>query len=470
NITYDIDQSNSNDAVVDPPFPRLLNVANIYSSATLDSTFNLIPEWFAIGFASDGNNTDEMIGVIKNYLHLRQFALHWHIVTTSDAQSRLQSVISSWNISPVHFRLTFYDYSLCRPYTEPYEDWIVAARYMGSICKLALPHILPHDIRYVMSLDTDTVLLDGSLRYYVDCFYQYIQQFQLAEYDERQSIDKRVLDSTPEIPIAVNKKSKTIFDVDEIRKTRFNYTMLPPRPVLALAPDHHHEQPIIAIWPHMVQGTLNGGVMLFDCLGYRRHRIWEQTLQYNYIEWDKRHRSKAKWPQSADQNLLNLLISDNLQSTPVPLRSYSLVLPCSCNYLFPPWIDNNYRKVVCPIETRIKSRSTRPFRMLNEIIYDRLKQKLSSKWDTTALSISVVEARSATAYLKQVGWQQADSVQHENVKSVIKLGPLIYLAHSVGFAKTNDDQLNNLRRFYLTFEDKLLTQVNSWNYRSEQWK
>ncbi|CAF1622145.1 unnamed protein product [Didymodactylos carnosus] len=220
----------------------------------------------------------------------------------------------------------------------------------------------------------------------------------------------------------------------------------------------------------MWNGTLNGGVTLYDCQGYRRHRIWEQMLVYNYLEWDKRFRVKELWPQSADQNLVNLLISNNLSITPIKLRDYVFVLPCSCNYMYPPVIDDNFRRSICPVEMRVGSSPFGTLRMINDIIYERLKKVLTSRGKYNLITVTKAEARSATAYLKQMGWEQAlTQTSNAHFQRTLALGPTVYFGHSVSGYKNNDQVFNQLRRLYLIFDEKYLNKINPWNYNNEDW-
>lgn len=282
--------------------------------------------------------------------------------------------------------------------------------------------------------------MDGSLRFYIDCFYQFIYQFQAAERKESKW-------DNPIIP-TIPRKNEAEFNIDAIRTMHFNYSRHPPRPILAIAPDHHDETSGVNIWPHLFEGTLNGGVVLVDCHAYRRHRLWEQMVQYNYIEYDKRKAFKHQW--FGDQNVLNLLLS-NYMNISVNLRQYTLILPCSCNYMIPPYLTLAYKRHVCPIE-----------QTQERIIKDMLHRRLISNDRNPLVSLTSGPISSESAHiLSQFGWQQRHALaQNKNETALL----IFYLAHSLGGNKMADDSLNRLRRVFVSFDGELLRTINAWNY------
>ena len=415
-------------------------------------------DWIHISFVNDGSNIEDLLGVIKNFLILRQFRLHLHVVTTKEAAHTLTNRISTWKIYDKHFNLSTYDYSHCEPYAHPYKTWILTPRYTGGLCKIAIPYIISDVVRYLMVLDTDLVLLDGSMQFYLNCYYQYIRKFQIAESKERRRLGEREFLSVPSIPRNSYANRSYVFDIDSIRKISFNYSHLIPRPVMAIAPEQHDENTPVSIWPHLKEGTLNTGVMLIDCRGYRRHQIWEQILKYNYLEQEKRSFSR-KETLFGDQNLLNLFLSDYISlPTQGYLREYTLVLPCSCNYIFPSHINDRYRRHVCPIEPRELTvyLDTDNKSGANSEERDRITQL---RFHGRSHVISQLQ-KSETSLMNLMGWEQ----EHLNGDRQIKnRKSVIYIAHSGTVYKDNGHIFNRLRLLYIEFEEKYLRQINCWN-------
>lgn len=414
-------------------------------------------EWINIGFVSDGNNIEALLGLIKNILLLRQFPLHLHIVTTKTASIQITNKFLNWNIHRKHFNFSFYDYTLCEPYVKPYAEWIHIKRYIGSVCKIALPYIISESVKYLLVLDTDIVLLDGSLHFYRNCYYHYIRAFEIAELEERRLLNIESFHKVPPISKKFNQSGSYIIDVENIRQISFNYVKLPPRPVIAIAPDHHDEHTPVAIWPHLKEGTLNGGVLLIDCYAYRLHRLWEQILYYNYAEQAKRGFSKTKL-YFGDQNLLNLFLSDHISSPGVQFRKYTLVLPCSCNYIFQLYIKDNYRQHVCPIESEDLIANLDEYKVSVVNIERTIVEKnliLQTKSDAE-LSVEKIKIH----LMSLMGWQQKQII---GIRRNITRTGKIYIGHAAGDQKNVRHVFNEFRKLYLEYDDKYLRQINCWN-------
>lgn len=134
-----------------------LRFKNSIKHESAEGSSLMLFDWVHLAMATDGKNIDDLLGLIKNFLLMRQFPLHIHVVALIESQNRLRENILTWNIHPSTFRLSLYNYSLCAPFAAPFQSWITETRYLGSICKLGLPHIVSQNVRYLLLIDTDMV-------------------------------------------------------------------------------------------------------------------------------------------------------------------------------------------------------------------------------------------------------------------------------------------------------------------------